>query len=63
MMCIELANEVPNFPASLAEQSVDSRHDQPFFLSRQSDPATLDLESPEWSGDSSFRVARVIWQL
>ena len=44
-------------------QSVDSRHDQPFFLSRRSDLATLDLESPEWSGDSAFRVTRVIWRL
>ena len=29
------------------KQSVDSRHDQPFFMSHRSDPATLDLESPE----------------
>ena len=45
-------------------QSVDSRHDQPFFMSRRSDPATLVLESPEWSGNSGFRVAgviRLIW--
>ena len=39
------------------KQSVDSRHDQPFFMSHQSDTATLKPESPDHSGDSKTRVA------
>ena len=44
-------------------QSVESRHDQPFFMSHRSDPLTLDLESPEISGYFAFRVTEVIRRL
>ena len=44
-------------------QSLYSRHDQPFFMSRRSDLATLDLVLPERSGHSGFTVTGVIWQL
>ena len=44
-------------------QSVDSHHDEPFFLSRQMHPATQKLELLDASGDSRYRVSECIRQL
>ena len=44
-------------------QSVDSCHDEPFFLSHQMHPATQKLELLDSSGDSRFGVSECIWQL